>query len=91
MSLSKHLYAMDKLGAARPHGLNLDRFRGRGPLPTPSEGREHRVHNACGGKGCPGCSGTGYATCGPAAIRALEDRLGSAAEAEAKPVQGMLF
>jgi hypothetical protein len=47
----------------------------RGPLPVPSEGREHEIHNACGGAGCDGCRGTGYRTMGPAAIHALERRI----------------
>jgi hypothetical protein len=47
----------------------------RGPLPVPSEGREHRIHDGCGGAGCDACRGTGYATMGRAALAALKDRI----------------
>ncbi|QDV34006.1 hypothetical protein [Tautonia plasticadhaerens] len=47
-----------------------------GPLPVPSEGREHRIHAGCGGSGCPGCRHTGYATMGPVAIARVAARVG---------------
>jgi hypothetical protein len=42
-----------------------------GPLPLPSDGRGHRLHDGCGGSGCAECRHTGYATMGPLAIARL--------------------